>query len=150
MNTDLIFKAKTFDELTTAELYEIVRARTEIFLLEQKIICQNFDGIDYDSLHCFLEKGGKVVAYLRAFSTRDGAVKLGRVLSITHGVGLGGKLMTLSLPEIERKWQGARITLHAQTHAQGFYEKWNFATTSAEFLEEGIPHITMERRVPHD
>ena len=52
-------KAKLFEELTTKELYEIVRSRTEIFLLEQKIICQDFDGVDYEALHCFIEKEGR-------------------------------------------------------------------------------------------
>lgn len=136
-------KVKWFHELTTRELYEIVRSRTEIFLLEQGIVCQDFDGIDYDSLHCFFEKGGRVVAYLRAYLAEDGDVKIGRVLSLTHRVGLGTRLMTESLPEIRDRWPERAITLHAQLHAQGFYERLGFVVASPEFLEEGIPHITM-------
>ena len=136
-------KVKPFDELTTRELYEIARARTQIFLMEQKIICQDLDGVDYDSLHCFLEKNGKLLAYLRAYKTANG-VKIGRVLSITHGVGHGTYLMEKALPEIKKRWHPARILLHAQAHAQGFYEKFGFAVTSPEFLEEGVPHVVME------
>ena len=55
-------KIKFFDELTTRELYEIARARTEIFLMEQRIVCQDLDRVDYDSLHCFLEEDGKLLA----------------------------------------------------------------------------------------
>ena len=86
----MILKAKRFCELTTTELYEIIRARTEIFLLEQGIICQDLDRVDYDSLHCFIEQNGAVVAYLRAFAKKDEphTVKIGRVLSLTHGIGL--------------------------------------------------------------
>ena len=135
-------KIKFFDELTTRELYEIVRARTEIFLMEQKIICQDFDGVDYDSLHCFLEENGKVLAYLRAYRTEEG-IKLGRVLSITHGVGLGARLMREAMPEIRKRFGCPRLVLHAQKHAQGFYEKLGFAVTSPDFLEEGIPHVAM-------
>lgn len=136
-------KIKWFDELTTRELYEIVRARTEVFLLEQRIICQDFDGVDYDSLHCFLEEDGRIAAYLRAYAAEGNAVKIGRVLSIPHGVGLGTRLMREAVPEIKRRMGGRTVTLHAQKHAQSFYERLGFAVTSAEFLEEGIPHVTM-------
>lgn len=141
-------KIKFFDELTTRELYEIARARTEIFLLEQRIICQDFDGVDYDALHCFLEQEGKILAYLRAFPAEDGSIRIGRVLSITHGIGLGKALMQQSLPKILTLLPCTAITLHAQKHAQGFYEKLGFTATSAYFLEEGIPHVTMTYQYP--
>lgn len=141
-------KIKFFDELTTRELYEIVRARTQIFLLEQKIICQDFDGVDYAALHCFLERDGRVLAYLRAFPAEDGSVRIGRVLSVTHGIGLGKALMQQSLPKIQVLLPCTAITLHAQKHARGFYEKLGFTATSAEFLEEGIPHVTMAYQYP--
>ena len=134
---------KRFDELTTTELYEIAHARTQVFLLEQKIICQDFDRVDYDALHCFLWEDGKIVAYLRAYLTHGDTAKIGRVLSTTHGVGLGSKLMQASLAEIERRWPNARIALHAQTHAKGFYERFGFVVCSEEFLEEGVPHVEM-------
>ena len=92
-------QAKFFEELTTRQLYEIVRSRTEIFLLEQKIICQDFDGIDYKALHCFIEEEGRVAAYLRAYETEEG-VKIGRVLSLTHNKGLGRRLMVEAIPVI--------------------------------------------------
>ncbi len=136
-------KAKLFEELTTRELYEIVRSRTEIFLLEQKIICQDFDGVDYEALHCFLEEKGRVVAYLRAYRA-EGGVKIGRVLSLTHGEGLGRKLMEEAIPAIGEKFSCSKILVHAQKHAQGFYEKLGFAVTSPDYLEEGILHVTME------
>ncbi len=137
------FKAKWFDELSNRELYEIARSRNEIFLLEQGIVCQDLDGIDYDSLHCFLEDDGRVVGYLRAFIIESGKVKIGRVLTLTHGVGLGARLMTESLAVIGRIWQGKEIVVHAQTQARGYYERFGFAVASSEFIEDGIPHIKM-------
>ena len=137
------FQSKFFEELTTRQLYEIVRARTEVFLLEQRIICQDFDGVDCDALHCFLEKDGKILAYLRAYRAENGDVKIGRVLSIPHGMGLGRTLMEQSLPAIRSAFCCEAVGLHAQTQAQGFYEKLGFAVTSPEFLEEGIPHVEM-------
>lgn len=136
-------KAKLFEDLTTKELYEIVRSRTEIFLLEQKIICQDFDGVDYEALHCFIEKEGRVVAYLRAYPTQDG-VKIGRVLSLTHAKGLGRALMEEAIPAIRERFACDKLLVHAQKHAQGFYEKLGFVVTSPDYLEEGIPHVTME------
>ena len=136
-------QVKFFDELTTKELYEIVRSRTEIFLLEQRIICQDFDGVDYDALHCFLEEEGKVLAYLRAYPAGEDTVKIGRVLSLTHGIGYGTKLMTEALPYIREKLACKKIIVHAQKQAQGFYEKLGYAVTSPDYLEEGIPHVTV-------
>ena len=141
------FCAKTFDELTTTELYEIVRARTEVFLMEQKIICRDFDGVDYNCLHCFLKKDGKVLAYLRAFKKDNDTVKIGRVLSVRHGEGLGRELMQQSTLAIKEKLNCNKIVLNAQKHAQGFYEKLGYKTTSPDFLEEGILHVAMERTV---
>ncbi len=139
-------KIKTFDRLSTYELYEIVRARTEIFLMEQGIVCRDLDGVDYDALHCFLEDGGKVMAYLRAYVCEDSAdtVKIGRVLSITHGIGLGSSLMRSAIPEIQRHFNCKKIVVNAQKHAQNFYAGLGFAVTSDDFLEEGIVHVRME------
>ena len=137
------FHCNFFDELTTRQLYEIVRARTQIFLMEQKIICQDFDGVDYDALHCFLEEDGKVLAYLRAYRTEQGETKIGRVLSITHGIGHGTRLMREAIPAIQKTFSCEKIILHAQKHAQGFYEELGFRVTSPDFLEEGIPHVGM-------
>ncbi|MBO5224162.1 MAG: GNAT family N-acetyltransferase [Clostridia bacterium] len=139
------FSAKFFSELTTKELYEIVRARTEVFLMEQKIICRDFDGEDYNCLHCFITDNGKVVAYLRAFKKSDSTVKIGRVLSVTHGVGLGRELMQKSTLAIKEMLKCTKIVLHAQKHAQGFYEKLGYVTTSEDFWEEDILHVAMER-----
>ncbi len=141
--SDMELKVKFFSELTTRELYEIVRARTKIFLLEQGIVCQDFDGVDYDALHCFLEDEGEVLAYLRAYLVDTDMVKIGRVLSVTHGVGHGTRLMKEALPAIRDKMQASTITINAQSHAKGFYERFGFVVASQEFLEENIPHVTM-------
>ena len=146
----MILKIKRFNELKTTELYEILRARSEIFLLEQNIICQDLDRVDYDSLHCFLEKDGAVVAYLRAFAI-DGSqdtVKIGRVLSITHGKGLGTKIMTQAIPEIKKVFDCKKIVVSAQKHAEGFYEGLGFKVVSGEFLEENVIHVKMELETP--
>ena len=137
------FHAKFFNELTTTELYEIVRARTEIFLMERRIICRDFDGVDYDCLHCFTKDGNTVTSYLRAFQKEEGIVKVGRVLTLQHGQGHGASLMKQSIKVIKEQMNAKTIILNAQKHAQGFYEKLGFLTVSDDFLEEGIPHVAM-------
>jgi ElaA protein len=143
----LTFIAKSFTELNNAELYEIVRARQEVFLMEQNIVCRDFDGIDYDALHCFLWDGARVLAYLRAFEEDNGQVKIGRVLSLTHGVGHGRLLMEEAMPKIQENFGCDKIFLHSQKHAEGFYEKLGFTRLGEEFLEEGIPHVEMVKEI---
>ncbi len=140
------FISKKFDELTTTELYEILKSRAEIFLLEQRIICQDLDDIDYKSLHCFLYDEQRVVAYLRAFLNEEntGEVMIGRVLSLEHKKGLGTELVKRSMNEIKSCFACKKIKVHAQTHAVGFYEKFGFEVVSDTFLEECVPHVTME------
>jgi len=138
--------AKSFSELTTGELYEIMKSRNEIFLLEQNIICQDLDDMDYESMHYFFTSGKRVIAYLRAFMT-DGGVKIGRVLTLEHKKGLGSALMEKSIDDIKKRFDTDKIIVHAQKQAMGFYSKMGFAPVSGEYLEEGVVHLTMELKI---
>lgn len=140
------FICKHFNELSAAELYEILKARCAVFMVEQKIICQDMDGVDYLSLHCYLTEGDTVVGYLRAFVDAEDAscVRIGRVLTLEHGKGVGRLLMEKSLPEIAGRFGCKKFILNAQKYAAGYYEKFGFTVTSQTFLEEGIPHVRME------
>lgn len=141
------FKVKTFKELTTFELYEILKSRTEVFLLEQKIICQDLDDMDKISLHCFFTDGERVRAYLRAFKSGEEEAIIGRVLTLEHKKGMGSLLMEKSIDEIKNYFKIKKICVHAQKQAEKFYEKMGFKTVSGEYLEEGVVHVTMEREV---
>ncbi len=142
-----MFTAKYFDELTAKEIYEILKARAAVFVVEQEIVYQDMDDKDYDSLHVFYEEDGKVTAYLRAFKVAPDVVKMGRVLTLEHGKGLGGRLLNYGLEEIKRKYSPELITIDSQCHAIGFYEKAGFKVCSGEFLEEGIMHVKMELKL---
>ena len=139
--------AKTFAELTVDELYEIIKSREEVFLLEQNIICQDLDDVDRKSLHCFFSEGGRVVAYLRAFSTGVDEFTMGRVLTLDHGKGIGTELMEKSLDEIKRRYGSKKVCVHAQKQAEGFYKKLGFETVSGEYLEAGVVHVSMEKMI---
>ncbi len=136
---------KKFSELSTNELYEILKSRLEIFMLEQNIICQDLDDVDYVSTHYFFTDNKRVVAYLRVFEGEEkDVIMLGRVLTLNHKKGIGSELMTKAIEHIKAAADYKKISLHAQKSAIGFYEKLGFVTVSPEFLEEGVVHVTMD------
>lgn len=143
----MTFSAKSFDLLTATELYEILRVRCAVFAVEQNIVCQDMDRVDYRAVHCTLtDDDGEIAAYLRAFYGNDAdTVVIGRVLTATHGKGYGRVLMEKSLEYIKENMKYKRLYLHSQAYAAGFYEKFGFKVCSDEFMEEGILHVEMEK-----
>lgn len=138
---------KTFDELTTKELYELLKARAQIFAVEQNCSYQDMDDIDYFSTHVFYQNDdGLVVAYLRLFHRQKDTdtIQMGRVLTLEHGIGLGGKILHAGIDIAKTQLNAKRIYIEAQVYATGFYEREGFQVCSEEFLEDGIPHIQME------
>ena len=136
--------AKSFEELTTRELYEILRARAEVFVKEQGINCVDPDTVDYSSIHIFSMKDGRVCAYLRAYSVDDMIIKVGRILAVPHCMGIGTELMHYAVKKIKEMTGCSKIVMDAQKHAVPFYEKLGFKVTSNEYLEEGIWHVDMK------
>ncbi|WP_081664753.1 GNAT family N-acetyltransferase [Butyrivibrio sp. FCS006] len=140
---------KHFDELSTKELYEILKTRAEIFVVEQDCVYQDLDDKDQDAIHvfCWNDKG-RVAGSLRVFmkDEENKVAQIGRVVTLEHGKGLGRKLLKKGVEVAERSFDADRIYLEAQKYAIGYYAKEGFEVTSDEFLEDGIPHVQMERR----
>lgn len=141
--------SKFFNELSTVELYEILKARAEIFVVEQNCVYQDLDDIDYRSLHVFYKSGDKVIAYLRAFEkeAETKVVQMGRVLTIEHGTGLGDKILKEGISQIKDKLNPDKIYIEAQCYAVGYYEREGFEVCSEEFLEDGIVHVQMIKKI---
>lgn len=140
------FSIRSFDMLTARELYEILRARADVFVGEEKILYPDADGIDYRCVHVFCtDADGTVTAYLRMYPKEgeSGVVQMGRVLTRVHGTGLGRKLLETAVQTAARYMHAGEIYVESQKHAQGFYQKAGFAVTSGEFIEAGIPHVQM-------
>jgi len=135
---------KTFDELTGKEIYEILKSRAEVFVKEQKISYVDEDNVDYKSWHVFATENDRVCAYLRAFMDSENTLKIGRVLTLVHGKGIGTQLMKYAISELRAKTSCKKIIMDAQSHAISFYKRLGFTITSEEYLEEGIPHVDME------
>ena len=136
---------KRFDELTTAELYEILRCRAEVFVVEQKCQYQDIDNLDRLSTHVYIEKDGKILTYLRVI---DPGVKfpeasIGRVLGLkeARGQGLARRMMAEAIRIAKEK--APAIEIEAQAYLKDFYKSFGFVETSEEFLDAGIPHIAM-------
>lgn len=141
---------KSFPELTAAELYEILRTREAVFIVEQTCPYPEADGKDYEAVHYFYrEADGRVMAYLRLFpkAGEPGTVQVGRMVTAgaVRGTGLGRRLLHEGVQYAIGQMGADRLYLEAQTYAVGFYRKEGFEVCSAEFLEDGIPHVRMRR-----
>lgn len=142
---------KHYRELTLDELYEILRARCEVFVVEQNCPYLDPDGLDKRSIHVFYTReDGSVAGCLRLF-TLDGdpeTVHLGRVVTTDRGTGLGGRMLHEGVLRAKTMLHAKKIVLHAQCYAAGFYAREGFVVCSEEFLEDGIPHVKMELHCP--
>lgn len=145
------FYIRSFDALNTRELYEIMKARSDVFVAEERILYPDADGVDYDSIHVFsMNDKGTVTSYLRIYDKKDEAhvVQMGRVLTRAHGQGLGGKLLRTALDVAFHDLGADEVYVESQKHAEGFYLKAGFDVTSDDFIEAGIPHVQMRKRNP--
>ena len=135
---------KTFAELNTHELYEILRVRAAVFVVEQECVYQDLDGIDSNAVHAFLQDENGVQAYLRVFEKDERTAQMGRMLTVRRGSGLGGQLLKEGIRIARDVLKKDILYIEAQCYATGFYEREGFRITSEEFLEDGIPHVQME------
>ena len=136
---------KHFTELSAAELYAILRARQDVFVVEQNCPFLEIDGKDLDAYHLWFEENGEILAYARVLdrgvSFETPAV--GRVISIRRREGLGGRILSEGIRIAREKYSAEAVMLEAQVYARKLYEKQGFVQVSEEFLEDGIPHIIM-------
>ena len=136
---------KHFSELSTTELYEILKARFIVFYSEQKCHYLDMDDIDYESTHISLHRQGHVIAYARLFRGKEpGQCIVGRLLTIERGLGYGKYIMEQVALEAQRQG-AASLLLHAQTQVVPFYEALGYKTFGNIFIEADIPHICMTK-----
>lgn len=140
---------KHFSELTAFELHEILRIRSQVFVVEQNCVYQDVDGKDTDAWHLYLKDENGIQACLRVLdkgvSFEEAAI--GRVVSLKRREGLASRLLQEGIRVAREKFGAERISLEAQVYARSLYEKQGFRQTSEEFLEDGIPHIKMTLRL---
>ena len=146
---DILWKIKPFETLTTAELYNLLQIRNEVFIVEQNCVYQDVDSKDQKAYHIIGELDGIVVAYARLFKSKDyfDEASIGRVLvKQTHrNFKLGHLLMERAIYFISSELGEIKITISAQLYLKLFYESHGFIQTSDTYLEDDIPHIEMKR-----
>ena len=136
---------KPFTNLTTNELFDIYKARVDVFVVEQNCAYQDLDGLDQKSHHIWMEENGEIKAYLRIFAADSEWAKIGRVITTERGKGLGAQILKAGVEGCKTILGRDKIFIEAQCYATGFYEKGGFVCVGEEFMEDGIPHIKMIR-----
>lgn len=141
----LVLHKKSFKELTVDELYELLRVRSEVFVVEQNCAYQDMDGDDQESIHLWLTSEDKTVAVARVCpaGTHMQEISIGRVVTTERGKGYGKQIMFHAIDAAIEYFGAKRIDIEAQEYAKGFYESVGFEQSSDTFMLDGIPHIKM-------
>lgn len=149
MTTALTWSVKNFDALTLAELYGLLSLRSAVFVVEQNCVYQDLDGKDTLALHVLGKQQDEVVAYTRIFKSGDyfEHASIGRVVVAPkmRGQKLGFVLMEKSIEAVQQLLGETSIHISAQCYLQNFYETLGFKPVGERYLEDGIPHIGMEK-----
>ena len=142
---ELILHKKTFLQLTTDELYELLRVRSEVFVVEQNCVYQDQDGDDQQAIHLWLTLGDRIVALARVCPARTHMqeISIGRVITTVRDKGYGKQIMLHAIDAAKEFFGATLIDIEAQEYAKGFYESVGFKQSSDTFMLDGIPHIKM-------
>ncbi len=143
----MLSEIKTFDELSTSELYELLSLRAEVFVLEQQCAYQDLDGKDQKALHILGRNEDRLLAYARVFEPGFyfEEASIGRIVVAPgyRSEGLGKEIVLEAEKAIIRFYGGGPVKLSAQSYLQKFYSELGYRSIGEEYLEDGIPHIGM-------
>ena len=139
---------KNFSELSTEEIYNILKLRSEVFVVEQNCVYQDIDEKDKKATHLFIEKNNEIIAYTRIFKKGyyyEENPSIGRVVvsKKERGKKLGKEIMLNSIEFIKKELEGRKIELSAQKYLDKFYKDLDFYSEGEDYLEDGIPHQRM-------
>ena len=138
---------KIFSELDKDELYQILRLRSEVFVVEQDCVYQDIDNKDQIAIHLFYMEEEEIIGYTRIFKKGDyyENPSIGRVVVSKNkrGKDLGKEIMLESMKYIKNNIKGEKIELSAQVYLDNFYKDLGFYSKGEEYLEDGIPHQRM-------
>lgn len=143
------FEIKSFNELTVDDMYEIAKARFEVFVCEQKITCeQDFDDKDKKCHHVFLKDNDRIVAYSRIVPKGLGYdyISIGRVLVLEshRRKGIAQEMIRACLEFIKNKLDENTVVLSAQLYVKDLYQSVGFKAISDVYDEAEIPHVKMK------
>jgi ElaA protein len=140
---------KSFEQLSTRELYELLRLRNEVFIVEQNCVFPDLDGKDQQCHHLLGTESGNLMAYSRIVPPGLSYVypSIGRILTAPSGRGrkYGIELMERSIAILEERYGATPIRIGAQLYLKKFYESFQFRQSGEVYDEDGIDHLEMTR-----
>ena len=138
---------KNFQDLSNTEIYQILRLRSEVFVVEQQCIYQDIDNKDEKAVHIFLKEKNEIIAYSRVFKEKEyfENPSIGRVVVANKRrmYGVGKKIMNISINYIKQNIKAKSIEISAQKYLKKFYSNLGFVQQGDEYLEDNIPHLRM-------
>lgn len=142
-----------FDDLSVADLYQVLQQRQDVFILEQTCFYNDFDGLDQGAHHLLgwrtIDGKRQLAAYLRVLApgAKYREMSIGRVLTAkaARGTGIGRELLAEGIAQAERLHPGHDIRIGAQRYLEKFYTGFGFVTFSEPYDEDGIMHVDMLR-----
>lgn len=141
---------KGFSELSPFELYQVLRLRSEVFVVEQECIFLDMDNLDAASMHLQGRINDELIAYVRILppGLAYEEPSIGRVITSPSArrTGAGKALMKKAIEEANSLYPNSSIKIGAQLYLKNFYEGFGFEQCSEMYLEDGIEHIKMIRR----
>ena len=137
----------TYQQLSKEKLYQIIKLRLEVFVIEQNCIYQDLDNKDQKAIHLVGEEDGKLIAYTRLFKKGDyfENASIGRVIvkKESRKKDYGKTIMQKSIEELKNEHNEENIEISAQKYLIKFYLDLGFKKIGEEYLEDNIPHIKM-------
>ncbi len=146
---NITWRCLAFNELSTDQLFELLKLRQDIFVLEQQCLYPDIDEKDRSSHHLlgYYENSSNLVAYLRivcpGMSYREPSLGRVAVAKAIRRNGMGEILVERGVQELRKLYPDTRIQIGAQYYLKQFYESAGFETSGETYLEDGIPHIDM-------
>lgn len=148
--SNIVWNIKNFDEFTVPELYAVLKARIDVFVIEQNCPYPDLDNYDQRAIHLWAEENGEVMAYCRIFDKgiKYAEASIGRVLTTekARGKSLGKLLIQYAVETIENRFHTSEIRISAQDYLLKFYGDFGFEDTGKKYLEDDIPHTEMFRK----
>lgn len=150
--TKVSWHIEKFEDLDNQKLYEILKLRTDIFVVEQNCPYPEIDGRDQEAIHFYASYNKVVIAYCRIFlpgSLYSKEASIGRIAVVKdyRGNNLGHIIVDKSLQIIEKKVGKTDVKISAQAYLKKFYEDHGFKTISEEYVWDGIPHFDLIRAI---
>ena len=141
------WKIAQFDDLSTHELYAVLRLRQEVFVVEQNCVYQDADDLDQNAVHILCWQQGELMACLRALAPGVSYPQssMGRIAvsPLARGLKLGRELVERGIAYNLKQWPESDIRIGAQAYLEAFYCSLGFVTDGEPYMEDGIEHIHM-------